>query len=238
MIFNQAEFDVRCEWGRQGIVQLAPSSRAVVIVDVLSFSTCVEIAASRGAAVFPYRWKDDSALTYAESIAAELASWNRRLDRPSLSPASLEQIPTGTRLVLPSPNGATLSLQTQATPTLAGCLRNSRAIATALLSSGAGIAIVPAGEQWPDGSLRPAFEDWIAAGAIISHLPGRRSPEAAAALAAFERVKPDLKTVMQQCSSGKELAARGFSADVNLAAQLDVSSCVPRLVNGAFCQQE
>lgn len=237
MIFNQAEFDIRCEWGGQGIAQLGPISQVVVIVDVLSFSTCVEVATQRGAAVFPYRWKDASAVVYAESIAAELASWNRSRDRPSLSPASLGQIPEGTRLVLPSPNGATLSLQTGQTPTLAGCLRNRRAIATALQPYCPGIAIIPAGEQWPDGSLRPALEDWIAAGAIISQLPGSRSPEAEAALVAFERVRSDLAAALNRCSSGKELIARGFSADVELAAQLDVSPCVPRLVDGAFRKQ-
>lgn len=60
MTFDQAEFKIRCEWGERGLRQLAPISQAVVIVDVLSFSTCVEIATSCGATVFPYRWKDET----------------------------------------------------------------------------------------------------------------------------------------------------------------------------------
>ncbi|NJL80861.1 MAG: hypothetical protein HC815_07510 [Richelia sp. RM1_1_1] len=49
MIFNQSEFDLRCEWGEQGVIQLALVSDVVVIVNILSFSTAVEIATNNGA---------------------------------------------------------------------------------------------------------------------------------------------------------------------------------------------
>ena len=39
MTFDQTEYDIRCEWGPQGIAQLAPDSDAVIIVDVMSFTT-------------------------------------------------------------------------------------------------------------------------------------------------------------------------------------------------------
>ena len=38
MYFDQGSFDIRCEWGMEGLQELLPDSRAVVIVDVLSFS--------------------------------------------------------------------------------------------------------------------------------------------------------------------------------------------------------
>lgn len=234
MIFNQSEFDIRCEWGEQGIVQLAAISRVVVIVDVLSFSTCVEVAIKNGAIIFPHPWKDETALEYAKSVSAELASFQRSVDRPSLSPASLTHLTAGTRLVLPSPNGASLSLQTGQTLTIAGCLRNCEAVAQFVQGNKTGIAVIPAGERWQDGRLRPALEDWIGAGAILSYLQGELSPEAVAAVAVFDRFKGNLAESLRQCSSGKELIAKGFATDVELAAQLNVSSCIPILHNGSY----
>lgn len=233
MIFDQAEFNLRCEWGPQGVTQLAAFSDVVVIVDVLSFSTCVDIATSRGAIVFPYRWQAESAAAYAAHMAAELASRDRTAQY-SLSPASLQTISAGTRLVLPSPNGSTLTRQTGKTPTLTGCFRNCAAIAAGAQTLGTNIAVIPAGERWADGSLRPAWEDWIGAGAILSQLPGTRSPEAEAAIVAFLQVQAQLTDVIYRCSSGKELIARGFMEDVRLASQLNISQNCPRLKDGAY----
>lgn len=236
MTFTQSEFDIRCEWGQNGVKQLAPISDVIIIVDILSFSTCIDIAVSRGATVFPYQWKDESAAKYfAKSMNAELAQ-KRGGNGYSLSPASLTQISRDTQLVLPSPNGSSLSLATGKTPTLAGCLRNCRAVALAAMGYGRKIAVIPAGERWEDGSLRPAFEDLVGAGAIIAHLTGSRSPEARAAASIFQSVKSNLQTLLKQCGSGKELIERGFECDVDLAAELDVSECVPVLVDGAYRQ--
>lgn len=233
-VFDQHEFDIRCEWGAAGIEQFAPHSDVLVVVDVLSFSTCVDIAVGQGAIVYPYRWKDERSFAYAESLGAVVATSRRAASGYSLSPGSLLDIPAGIRLVLPSPNGATLSLATGAVPTFAGCLRNARAVAHAAQRVGARISVVPAGERWPDGSLRPALEDLIGAGAIIHHLAGTRSPEAAAAEAVFLSFRDELVACLKQCSSGKELIDRGFEPDVELAAALDQSDSAPLLADGAY----
>ncbi len=233
--FKQHKFAIRCEWGLNGVAALQPHSDVMIIVDVMSFSTCVDVAVSNGAFVYPFARNDESAQRYAAAIPAELARPRRDATGGySLSPASLRTIPPGTRLVLPSPNGATLSRATGITPTIAGCLRNARAVAHAAHTIGGQISVIAAGERWPDGSLRPAIEDWIGAGAIIAQLAGNRSPEAEAALRLFESVEPDLAWFLTQCSSGRELIEQGYVEDVQLATELNVSECVPLLHNKAY----
>lgn len=235
-VYDRQQFDVRCEWGSQGLSSLAPSD-VVVIVDVLSFSTSVEIAVTRGVTVFPYPSDRESPAGYADERSALLAE--KRSAEPgvlSLSPSSLVDAAAGTRLVLPSPNGSALSFQAanSGARVIAGCLRNASAVAALAAANGGSVAVIPAGERWPDGSLRPAFEDMVGAGAIIRGLPGRRSPEAQSAVAAFEDAQPELAERLRDCSSGRELIERGFAADVELAAQLNVSQVVPVLEDDAF----
>ena len=234
MTFNQADFEIRCEWGMQGVAALAPISDVIIIVDVFSFSTCVEIATWRGATIFPYRGPGEAAADFARTVDAQLATkWGGA--GYSLSPHSLVQVPAGLRLVLPSPNGSTLSLGTGQTPTLAGCLRNYQAVAAAATTYGRKIALIPAGERWrADGSLRPAYEDWLGAGAIISQLRGRRSPEARAAQAAFQDAQAQIAELFGACGSGQEHIEQGLMENVALAATMNGSECVPLLVDNAY----
>ena len=235
MFYNQKEFDIRFEWGLKGVEVLAPISDVIIIVDVLSFSTSVDIATGRGAIVYPYKWKDESALTYANSIGAQLAEPKRKLsDGYSLSPSSLINIPEGTKLVLPSPNGSTLSLATGTTLTICGSIRNAKAVAEYAMNGGKEISIIPAGERWKDGTLRPAFEDLLGAGAIISYLQGSLSPESKMALAVFAQLQTNVAEEIRKCNSGKELIEMGFEADVELAGVLNASNNVPVLSDKAY----
>ena len=239
MIFDQQEFDIRCEWGDHGVATLAPISDVVIVVDVLSFSTSVDVAVTQGAVVFPYHLRDETAVNFATSVGAQLADPTRSSSRYSLSPQSLVDIAKGARIVLASPNGATLTLAAKPTPVLAGCLRNARATASAAMKYGRNIAVIPAGERWrADYSLRPSFEDLVGAGAIISYLAGSLSPEAISAVAAFREAKPRIGAYLKQCSSGKELIERGFAKDVSLASQLNVSESASILVNDAYVRVE
>lgn len=234
--YDQSPFDIRCEWGLQGVRQIA-NSDAIIIVDVLSFTTSVDVAVSRGATIFPYSWKDETAASYAKERGAEVASSRNRSEGLfSLSPSSLLDVPPGLRLVLPSPNGSTLAFEAMSTGSIVatGCLRNATAVARWAQSIGKRITVVPAGERWPDGTLRPAIEDLIGAGAILTQLSGHRSPESNLAVAAFERIADRLLEQLVLSSSGRELVERGFVRDVELSAALNISNSIPVLQGDAF----
>jgi 2-phosphosulfolactate phosphatase len=232
--FDQAEYDLRCEWGLEGLLALQQASDAVVIVDVLSFSTAVDVALSNGASVLPYRWKDDSAKRFAAEKSAVLAGGRNAGCGYTLSPASLRSIPPRTLLVLPSPNGSTLSLGAAGVPAFAACLRNAPAVARRATACGSRIAVIPAGERWCGKSLRPCLEDLIGAGSVLAELPGTLSPEAEAAVAAFAHFRRNLGETLFRCGSGKELAQRGFALDVELAAEYAVSPVAPMLASDRF----
>lgn len=237
MAFDQTDYGLRCEWGLHGVTTLAPVSDVLIIVDILSFSTAVDIAVARGASVLPYRWRDSSAEAFAASIGALLAAPRSAHGEYSLSPASLQSIPAHTALVLPSPNGSTLCLHAIGAMVLTACLRNSAAVAARARASGSRVAVIPAGEQWSDGSLRPGIEDLIGAGAVLAELPGRLSPEAELAVAAFERFRHNLPDVLARCSSGQELLERGIASDIELAAEYASSSAAPVLRGDRFVNE-
>lgn len=235
MVYNQHNFDIRCEWGAKGIEQLAASSDAIIIVDVLSFTTCVSIAVDNEAVIYPFYADSISPEDFAREHDAILASKNRQSEGFSLSPASLMTIPPQTRVVIPSPNGSMLSTMTGATPTFAGCLRNAEAVAAAAMALGPTVSVIPAGERWfSDYSIRFALEDWLGAGAVIHYLSGAKSYEARAAQNAFLPFRDDLQACLEGTGSGRELIEKGFPDDVIYAAALNVSDVAPRLVDGAY----
>ncbi len=239
---DQHGFAVRFEWGEAGARTLAPITDVLIVVDVLSFTTAVDVAVARNAHVFPYPSgpREDEAAAFATRIGAILAVDRRQVSAAhpfSLSPASLATVPAGTRLVLPSPNGSAISAVAASLhrALFAGCLRNATAVAAAATAAGRTVGVIAAGERWPDRTLRPSVEDLLGAGAIIAALGvGDRSPEAEAAVGAFASVAAHLAPALWSCASGHELVALGFPDDVRLAAERDVSRVAPHFVAGAY----
>jgi 2-phosphosulfolactate phosphatase len=232
--FDQSKYDIKFEWGLEGAKKLSSTSDVVIVVDVLSFSTCVEAALSRGASVFPYLYKDSRAQKFAESVDARLACPQRSKNEICLSPPSLLQLGKGDKVVLPSPNGSTICFALENARVLAGCLRNAEHVAKVSITTGNRILVIAAGERWPEGELRPSIEDMIGAGAIISHLPGNFSPEAELAAAAFCKLESRVPSIIRSSVSGLELIEKGFPEDVDYASELNVSSVVPVLRGRVF----
>jgi 2-phosphosulfolactate phosphatase len=226
--------DIQFVWGPRGLENALAASDIIVIVDVLSFSTCVDIAVGRGAQVYPYHLRGEKAQAYARAHGALLAGEEGSDHGFALSPGSLNSVPAGTRLVLPSPNGATLSMGTGSLLTLTACLRNAAAVARYARERGRRICVAAAGERWPDGSLRPCLEDMLGAGAVIQYLSGVLSAEARSALAAYQESVPALYERIRNSVSGRELADLGREHDVQLACELDCSRATPLLLEGAY----
>ncbi len=79
------------------------------------------------------------------------------------------------------------------------------------------IAVVAAGARQPDGSLRFAVEDLLAAGSVIDAIAGlgidHQSPEAAAAAAAFSGLRNATRHLVSASVSARELG--GVQVDLS-----------------------
>ena len=245
---SQSDSTYRFDWGLDGLRALAPHADVVIVVDVLRFTSAVSAALESGATVYPYPWAPNStaARDFAAAHDAALAG-EREACGPSLSPTDL-LAGCPARLVLTSPNGATLAYaarQSGASRVFAGCLRNATATATYIRSriTAPSVAVIAAGEPWDGaaGLLRPAVEDMLGAGAILAAfdpsgaIGGQRcSPEARAARAAFLDTGALLFEALTASASGRELVARGWEDDVATSSALDVTTVVAELVGDAF----
>ena len=250
--WTQDGHQVRFDWGTAGADAVCGGSTIVAVVDVLSFTTTVTVAVAHGIAVRPYRWGDASAADVARHHDAVLAVGRSQATDPgqlSLSPATVAGSSGVRRLVLPSPNGATVAdrLAGRDATVIGVCLRNARAAAAWTRrrlrdQPDAVVAVIGAGERWPDGSLRPAAEDLWGAGAYLSHLAGHgtghrtgsMSPEAQTATAAYAHAVGRLPDLLRDCASGRELIRNGHPEDVAIATECDVSAVVPVLTDGWF----
>ncbi|WP_394613182.1 2-phosphosulfolactate phosphatase [Lentzea sp. JNUCC 0626] len=220
-MFSQEGYQLKLEWGPGGVDALRGCD-VLIVVDVLAFTTSVDIVVGGGGRLRPFRFTPES--------------------RASLRPASLVG---ATGLVdLHSPNGSHLCALAAETGAhvLAACLRNAAAVAKRAQELGETIGLIPGGEQWGfnmartgggvASGLRPCVEDYLGAGAVLASLDGEASPEAELAIAAFRGV--DVAEAVRNCGSGRELIEHGHAADVELAVQLEVSAAAPMLVDGLF----
>ncbi|QQM20010.1 2-phosphosulfolactate phosphatase [Rhodococcus sp. P-2] len=243
---RQLEYGLRFDWGLRGAEAIAAGVDTAVVIDVLSFTTTLSVAADAGIDVLPYSWNDESAVDYARDADAVLAVRRSvaREGQISLSPRTIREAEAPSRLVLPSPNGSTIAfaLASQVAVCVGASLRNASAVADWIVHEHgprSRVAIVASGEKWPGGELRPAVEDLWGAGAVVAALTaagwdGHVSPEARMAADAWAAVSDSYEDRLRDCASGRELIVLGFPHDVAIASELDDSDTVPVLEDRVF----
>ena len=225
--FAQSSYQVRFEWGSEGLARIAPAD-VVVAVDVLRFSSTLADVTATGGAV-----------TLADAI-----EWSKN-GADIVRAASLSAAPATTE----NPDAAQQPL------VLVGGIRNAAAVARAVMTvqerrgERVSVTVVAAGERDAEGELRFAVEDQLGAGAIISALSDlgidHSSPEAAVAAESFRALRRGLRHLLIGSGSGRELEdgvastarmeASGIRpATVAEAAELDAVDAVPMLRDGAF----
>ncbi|RBM17355.1 hypothetical protein DI005_21915 [Prauserella sp. PE36] len=219
-VFRQAGHDVRLEWGAEGVAALGAGCAVLVVVDVLSFSTRVDLALAEGHRVRPVHWLGEDP---PEGTEVPLRS-------PNGATLSAEAAATGAHV-------------------LTACLRNAHAVAEAALAlaGDAPVGVVPCGERWgvhlragpgATGPLRPCVEDHLGAGAVVAALldlgARRLSPEASLAALAWRAAGPEAGALVAGSASGRELRENGHGGLVGHAVAVGSSRVVPRLREGVY----
>jgi len=232
-------------WGRRGARDAAARGDVMVVVDVLSFSTAVATAVAHGGIIYPCGKHDDAA-AIAQAVGATVAVHRNSVLKSgqySLSPLSFVGIQSGQKVVLPSPNGSVCSDYGRHVPALfAGALVNASATAHAAMAECARrakqVTVICAGERWGDAfeqeEMRVAIEDYLGAGAIISHIPAKKSPEATLCETAFTASRENVANLIRGSGSGQELIERGYAGDIGHAVQLDYYTAAAVLRDGCF----
>jgi 2-phosphosulfolactate phosphatase len=205
--FDQSSYQVRLEWGVEGLARLAPSD-VVVIVDVLRFSTAAVTALEAGG-----EWAMDAAARATSINGAAVAQ------------AAAQ---TGAMVILGALRNAAAVARGVLAVQVERAARTSVAVIACgeLSSSRPGAALRFAVEDLLGaGAIVAALTDLG-----IDH----SSPEAAAAGEAFRALRGATRHLIAASGSGRELVERDERDVLLAAAAVDASSVVPILREGIF----
>lgn len=242
-IFNQSPFLCRMDWGIRGVKEASLRGDIIIVVDVLSFSSAITNAVHQGVIIYPFPRTGDinefGKLVEAEVCVLERTR-ARELELPSLSATSFNQSHKGKRYVVSSINGATCVKEANENNYIfIGCLLNTSAVASVVNKiqedKNLNITVIASGERWSGSKdeprdLRPSIEDYLGAGAILELLDGTKSPEAKVCISAYKNSKSELKELILDSGSGRELVQMGFLEDVEFSSQVDTFEEVPFLI--------
>jgi 2-phosphosulfolactate phosphatase len=205
--FAQSAYQVRLEWGTDGLDRLAPAD-IVVVVDVLRFSSSVIAAAEAGDGTA----LDDAAHAVSLNGAAVAAA--------AASAGHGEVVIGGLR------NAAAVARHVLARQAERGARTSVAVIAAGERVGGEDHRVRFAVEdQLGAGAVIAALGDLG-----IDHC----SPEAAVAGEGFRALRGAARHLLTASGSGRELAAVGRADEVLAAAAVDAASVVPVLRDGVF----
>ncbi|MCR2763204.1 2-phosphosulfolactate phosphatase [Microbacterium sp. zg.B48] len=205
--FDQSTYQVRLDWGLEGLARLAPAD-IVVVVDVLRFSTTVIRTLETEAA-----FRLDAATTATSINGAAVAA---------------AAAPSGAVVLL----GALRNASAVAAAVYADQQRRGGRTSVNILAAGertgrgAGSTVRFAVE---DHLGAGAVIDALAALGL-----DHSSPEAAVAGEAFHALRRATRHLLTASGSGRELTGRGRGDEVDAAAAVDAASVVPILRAGEF----
>ena len=205
--FDQRRYQVRHDWGIEGLRRLAPAD-VVVIVDVLRFSTTVTDAVARG-----------------ESVPLDASAHAVSLNGAAVADAARES----DAVVL---LGCLRNASAVARAVLDIQHRRAERTSIAVIAAGELGGRQPEAplrfaveDQLGAGAIVDAL------GALgIDHT----SPESAAACEAFRGLRGAVRHLLTASGSGQELLDRGARDEVLDAAAVDAASVVPVLRDGSF----
>lgn len=212
------------------------SGRAIAVIDVIRATTTITMALHQGCAgVIPVRtlnearavaWKlGRRALLAGERGAVKAAGFDL-----GNSPAEYgrERV-KGKTVVLTTTNGTrTFRVASEAQAIIACSFLNVSAAARWLAGTGLDTLILCAGQHG-----RFCLEDVVGGGMLIDRVlsvsdrPMECSDAAWAAYKLFITYRNDLFGMLRGCEWGKEIIRKGFGADLEICAQVDLTDIVP-----------
>ncbi|MEV8267981.1 2-phosphosulfolactate phosphatase [Microbacterium sp. NPDC076911] len=206
--FDQHRYQVRCEWGVEGLAHLEPA-HIVIVVDVLRFSTTTTRAVEAGETV---------------SLSAARARAMNGVAVADLAAA------TGSLVVI----GCLRNASTVAREVAAEQLRRGSRTSVAVIAAGERVA----GETGLRFAVEDHLGAGAIIDALTELGIDHTSPEAACAAEAFRGMRGATRHLLSASGSGQQLIASGLRDEVLAAAEVDASTAVPVLREGVFVDGE
>lgn len=212
------------------------SGRAVAVIDVIRATTTITMALHHGCAgVIPVRTLSEARVVAKRLGGGVLLAGEREADRAAgfelgNSPAEYgrERV-KGKTVVLTTTNGTRAFQAAPGTQVIIACsFLNAAAAARWLTDTGLDILIVCAGRHG-----RFCLEDAVGSGILIDRLLSisdracEFSDSARAAHQLFATYQNDLLGMLRGCEWGRKIIQKGFGADLEICAQVDLTDIVP-----------